>query len=230
MSGDHERAGFEALAASGADDQAARSLAAKLKAAPDAPALKSLAALWLHCAVAQGAPKRFDVEALRRYPQGSLAASFVAMLDAEGFDPEPLSREDLGIAKLPPPLDYLNARILQCHDLWHLVAGYRTTALHEVAISGFQLAQFGHHYSAMFLGMVLTRVAFEAPQGGPILLETILTAWSHGRKSPPLLPVKWESLWDKGLSDVRARLKIAPYVSPFPSDLFEQLNIPADVA
>ena len=92
MSGDHERAGFEALAASGADDQAARSLAAKLKAAPDAPALKSLAALWLHCAVAQGAPKRFDVEALRRYPKGSLAASFVAMLDAEGFDPEPLSR------------------------------------------------------------------------------------------------------------------------------------------
>jgi ubiquinone biosynthesis protein Coq4 len=324
MSGDHERAGFEALAASGADDQAARALATRLKAGLDAGALKSLAALWLHCAaaapertpgvydaaaegwlgravegpairptgatpepigpafwdglwrlvaeprqgleavnlttktaalaglvapalaervgraamaypqvptaVAQGVPKRFDLGALRRYPAGTLAADLLAMLEAEGFDPEPLRREDLGIARLPPPLDYLNARILQCHDLWHLVAGYRTTALHEVAISGFQLAQFGHHYSAMFLGMVLTRVAFEAPEGGPIMLETILTAWAHGRRSPPLLPVKWESLWDKPLGDVRARLKIAPYVSPFPADLLEQLNIPADAA
>jgi len=324
MDGDHERAGFEALAASGADDQAARALAGKLKAGLEARDLKALAALWLHCAacapertsgvydaasegwlgkpvegppiktagappepiqtpfwtslwelvgeprqgleavnlttktaalaglvspalpqrvgraamaypqvptaVAQGVPKRFDLAALRRYPAGSLAADFVGMLDAEGFDPEPLSREDLGLARLPPPLDYLNARILQCHDLWHLVAGYRTTALHEVAISAFQLAQFGHHYSAMFLGMVLTRVAFEQPQGGPILLETILTAWAHGRKSPPLLPVRWESLWDKPLADVRAALKIEPYASPFPADLFEQLKIPADAA
>src|SRR5262249_49850871 len=34
MSGDHERAGFEALAAAGADDDAARALTAKLKAGP----------------------------------------------------------------------------------------------------------------------------------------------------------------------------------------------------
>ena len=324
MGSDHERTGFEALAASGADDQAARALSAKLKAGLDGRDLKALAALWLHCAaaapertpgifdaaaegwlgkpvegpavhtagappepiprpfwdglwalireprqgleavnlttktaalsglvapgvpervgraamaypsvpaaVAQGVPKRFDVAALRRYPQGSLAAEFLDMLAVHGFEPEPLDREALGVEALPPPLDYLNARILQCHDLWHLVGGYQTTALHEVAISGFQLAQFGHHYSGMFLGMALTRVAFERPEGGPILLETILTAWVHGRKSPPLLPVKWESLWDKRLADVRARLKIEPYASPFPADLFEQLNIPADAA
>jgi ubiquinone biosynthesis protein Coq4 len=324
MSSDHERAGFEALAASGADDQAARALTAKLKSSLNGGDLKALAALWLHCAaaapertpgiydaaaegwlgkpvegpairtadaspepipaafwdglwelvreprqgleavnlttktaalsglvapgvaprvgrsamaypgvqaaVAQGVPKRFDVAALRRYPEGSLAADFLGMLAANGFDPEPLDRETLGVEKLPPPLDYLNVRILQCHDLWHLVAGYRTTALHEVAISGFQLAQFGHHYSGMFLAMALTRVAFERPEGGPILLETILSAWVHGRRSPPLLPVKWETLWDKPLADVRARLKIEPYPSPFPADLFEQLNIPADAA
>jgi len=324
MSGDHERAGFEALAATGAEDTAARSLAAKLKAKQDGGDVKALAALWLHCAaaapertpgvydaacegwfgepvegppiktagappepisgafwkglwalvreprhgleavnlttktaalaglvapglpervgraamafpqvpaaVAQGMPKRFDLDALARYPAGSLASDFLAMLTAEGFDPEPLDRAALGVEQLPPPLAYLNARILQCHDLWHMVAGYRTTALHEVAISGFQLAQFGHHYSAMFLGMVLTRVAFEMPEGAPILLQTILSAWAHGRRSPPLLPVKWESLWDKPLSEVRARLKIEPFVSPFPADLFEQLNIPADAA
>ncbi|MBS0332445.1 MAG: hypothetical protein JSS35_06730, partial [Proteobacteria bacterium] len=144
-----------------------------------------------------------------------------------GFDLEVLDRKALGLDGLPPPLDYLNARILQCHDLWHLVAGYRTTALHEVAISGFQLGQFGHHYSSMFLAMVLTRLAFERPEGGAILLPTILSGYVHGRHTPPLLPVRWEAVWAQPLAAVRAKLGVTPYDSPFPADLFEQLDVAA---
>ena len=40
-----------------------------------------------------------------------------------------------------------NRRILQLHDVWHLFAGFGFTAQGEVAISGFQLAQFGQNYS-----------------------------------------------------------------------------------
>ncbi len=178
-------------------------------------------------AVAQGYPKKFSLDALSRCPPDSLAGRLHALVVDNGFDLEVLDREALGLRALPPPHDYLNARILQCHDIWHIVAGYETTALHEVAISGFQLAQFGHHYSSMFLGMVLTRLAFERPEGGPILLDTILTAWAHGRRSPPLLPVKWEAIWDKPLDEVRAHVGITPYASPFPPDLFEQLSVAA---
>ena len=181
-------------------------------------------------AIAQGYPKKFSMDALARCAPDSLAGQLHALVVDNGFDLEVLDRDALGLKDLPPPLDYLNARILQCHDIWHIVAGYRTTALHEVAISAFQLAQFGHHYSAMFLGMVLTRIAFERPEGGPILLETILTAWAHGRRTPPLLPVKWDTVWDKPLDEVRAKLGVTPYVSPFPADLFEQLSTAADAA
>jgi ubiquinone biosynthesis protein Coq4 len=321
MSGDHDRAGFEALAQAGADDDAARALGARLKANLRPDDLKALAALWLHgaaaaperiphiydaaCegwlgeplgvapvktpsaapepippalwrglwdlldepragleavnvttktaalagmvsaglparvgrsalaypgvrdAAAQGYPRPFSLEVLARCPQGSLGHDFHALIVDNGFDLEVLDRKALGIDKLPPPLDYLNARILQCHDLWHIVAGYRTTALHEVAISGFQLAQFGHHYSSMFLGMVLARLAFERPEGGPILLQTILTAWAHGRRTPPLMPVNWPAVWNKPLDEVRAKLGVTAYASPFPADLFEQLNAAA---
>ena len=323
MSGDTERAGFEALTAGGAEDAAARSLAGKLKASPDPRYLKALAALWLHAAsaapersvglydaaaegwlgkpvagpaikltqpaaeaipaafwaslwelvgetgrpeagnltnrtaalsgevapaivarvaraamgypgvreaAARGIPQTFSLEALARCPADSLAGVLHRLVTEQGFELEPLDRGQLALDQLPPPLDYLNARILQCHDLWHIVAGYRTTALHEVAISAFQLAQFGHHYSAMFLGMALTRLAFEQPAGGPILLETILTAWAHGRATPSLLPVKWESVWDRPVDLVRSRLGVTPYASPFPADLFEQLSAPADAA
>lgn len=178
-------------------------------------------------AVAQGYPKHFTLDALSRCPPGSLGASFHALIVDNGFDLEPLDRVALGLDKLPPPLDYLNARILQCHDLWHLVAGYETTALHEVAISAFQLAQFGHHYSSMFLGMVLTRLAFERPEGGAIMLPTILGGWVHGRRTPPLLGVNWEAVWNKPLAEVRAQLGVTPYASPFPADLFEQLSAAA---
>jgi ubiquinone biosynthesis protein Coq4 len=178
-------------------------------------------------AVAQGYPRKFTLEALARCPADSLGGAFHALIVENGFDLEVLDREALGLEQLPPPLDYLNARILQCHDLWHLVAGYRTTALHEVAISAFQLAQFGHHYSAMFLGMVLTRVAFERPEGGPLMLQTILTAWAHGRRTPPLLGIDWPSLWDQPIEAVRGRLGVTPYASPFPADLFEQLQVAA---
>ena len=52
----HDRAGFEALTGAGAEDTAARALAQRLKANPQASDLKALAALWLHAAVA--APER----------------------------------------------------------------------------------------------------------------------------------------------------------------------------
>jgi ubiquinone biosynthesis protein Coq4 len=178
-------------------------------------------------AVAQGYPRPFTMEALARCPADSLGGAFHALIVDNGFDLEVLDRTALGLADLPPPLDYLNARILQCHDLWHIVGGYQTTALHEVAISAFQLAQFGHHYSAMFLGMVLTRIACERPEGGAIMLPVILSAWAHGRRTPPLLGVDWEAIWNRPLDQVRQTLGVTPYASPFPADLFEQLSVAA---
>ncbi len=187
----------------------------------------SLAYPGVPAAVAQGYPHKFSLEVLARCPAGSLGAQFHTLVVENGFDLEVLDRDALGLDKLPAPLDYLNARILQCHDLWHIVAGYETTALHEVAISAFQLGQFGHHYSSMFLGMVLSRIAFERPEGGAIMLPVILSAWAHARRTPPLLGVNWEALWDKPLSVVRSRLGVEPYVSPFPANLFEQLSVAA---
>jgi ubiquinone biosynthesis protein Coq4 len=178
-------------------------------------------------AVAQGIPRRFSLDELAQRPAGSLAREFHDLIVDNGFDLEVLDREALGLESLPPALACLNARILQCHDLWHIVGGYSQTALHEVAISAFQLAQFGHHYSSVFLGMVLARVAFERPEGGPLMLDTILSAWVHGRRTPPLVAVDWPSVWDRPLAEVRAKLGVSAYVSPYPADLFEQLSAAA---
>ena len=175
-------------------------------------------------AAAQGFPERFTLEDLSRAPSGSLGAAFHSLIVDNGFDLEVLDRDALGLADLPPPLDYLNARILQCHDLWHIVGGYRTTGLHEVAISGFQAGQFGHNYSAMFLGMVLTKLSISEAPVLPMMLDVILSAWTHGRESPSLLGLDWPSVWSKSVEDLRAEIGLVAYLSPYPADLFEQLR------
>lgn len=86
----------------------------------------------------------------------------------------------LGLSKLQPPLDFLNARNLQSHDLWHIAAGYETTVLHEFAIAAFQLAQFGHNYSGNLMAVMTGIAALGPATGFPILMDAVLTAWVHG--------------------------------------------------
>ena len=189
-----------------------------------------LAAMAMHYpgvagAAASGMPPRFSLDDLERCPKGSLGGQLHSLVVDDGFDLEVLDRDSLGLTELPPPLDYLNVRILQCHDIWHVVAGYQTTGLHEVGISGFQMAQFGHHYSSMFLGLVLTKVAFTQPfEGTGFLLDTILSAYRHGRETPPLLGVVWEEIWDRPVDEIRDELGVTPYESPYPAGLLEELR------
>ena len=175
-------------------------------------------------AVAQGWPERFQLSDLAACPKGSLGAEFHSLIVDNKFDLEVLDRDALGLRSLPPPLDYLNVRILQCHDLWHIVGGYHTTALHEVAISAFQLSQFGHNYSAQFLAVVVTKAALKRPESVGLLLEIIFSGWRHGRGTPQLLGVSWPDIWSEPTDTIRKRLGVSPYKSPVPPDLVEQLE------
>jgi ubiquinone biosynthesis protein Coq4 len=175
-------------------------------------------------AAAKGYPPKIQIEALAACPEGSLGHEFYRLIVDNGFDLEVLDREALELASMTPPLDYLNARILQCHDLWHIVGGYRTTALHEVAISGFQMAQFGHVYSSMFLTLVAVAGVVRPPEAYPIFMDTVFTAWAHGRRTPPMIGIPWENLWGESTEAIRAQFGVEVYLSPYPADLFEQLR------
>ncbi len=176
-------------------------------------------------AAADGIPPRFTLDELAVCPRDSLGGSMHAFVVDNGFDLEVLDRDSLGLQELPPPLDYCNVRILQCHDIWHLVAGHATSGLHEVSVSGFQMAQFGHQYSSMFLGMLLTKMAFtQPPEITTFTLDTILTGYRHGRESPPLLGVEWESLWALPIPEIRDRLGVVAYDSPYPAWILEEMQ------
>jgi len=169
-------------------------------------------------------PEYTDVEALSQCPAGSLGHALHRMIVENGYDPEVLDREAIALSELPHALHYLNARILQMHDVWHLVAGYETTSTNEIAISAFQLAQFGHNYSSMFLAAVMAISTFKEPRGFTVLMQIITEAWQHGRSTPWMMNIEWENEWNNSLETIRSTHRIPTYESIFPADLLESIE------
>ncbi len=167
-------------------------------------------------------PDMISLDELGAQPEKSLASNLYKMLVENGFDAEVLDRETIGLQNLTPALRYLNTRILQMHDVWHLVGGYQTTSLHEIAISAFQLAQFGHNYSAMFLATICSISHLRQPLGFPILLQTIKEAWLHGREQPSFMDIEWEQEWQHSIDEVREKYGAKPFQGSFPADLLEK--------
>ena len=172
-------------------------------------------------ALVRPVPGRTDLERLSACGENSLGKTLYRMVVDQGYDLEVIDREAVRLDALPRSLRYLNTRILQMHDVWHLVAGYETTASHEIAISAFQLAQFGHNYSAMFLASVTTITHVMQPAGFPVLVQLIAEAWQHGRRSPSLMDIEWEEEWNDSIATIRARHGIPVYRSALPADFLE---------
>lgn len=173
-------------------------------------------------AASRGMPELISLSTLAACPQGSLGREFHDLIVDNKFDLEVLDRTEISVQELPQPLAYLNTRMLQAHDLWHITAGYETTSLHEIAISAFQMAQFGHNYSAQFLSITAVISALSPPGGYPILMDTITSAWVHGRETPSMILIPWEEIWHQPVETIRRNYGIRPYKRQYPADLIEK--------
>jgi ubiquinone biosynthesis protein Coq4 len=158
--------------------------------------------------------RRLTMEHLRGRQPESLGETLRRLIVDNGYDLDVL--DPATVAGYHPELDDSNRYILQAHEIWHLVAGYSTSPGHEVAISGFQLAQFGHPYSRDFLAVALALTTFTAPVTACFFLQLALEGWRHGRQSPPLTLVDWHGSLDDSLATIRAREGIAVYQSLLP--------------
>jgi ubiquinone biosynthesis protein Coq4 len=172
-------------------------------------------------ALTHAVPGRTDVEVLATCPEGSLGYTLYRMIVDNGYDLEVLDREAIQLGELPQALQYLNVRILQMHDVWHLVAGYTTSGSHEIAISAFQLAQFGHNYSAMFLAVGAMMSHANQSRAFPILMQLMMEAWEHGRRTPAMMDIEWEREWRTPIPELRQKYSIEKYRSVLPDDLLE---------
>lgn len=154
---------------------------------------------------------RMTMQRLDGFVAGSLGQDLRRLIVDNGYDIEVLDPEL--VMGYHPELDGPNRYILQTHEVWHLVAGYSTSPGHEVAISGFQLAQFGHPYSRDFLAAIVALTTFTAPAAACFVIQLALEGWRHGRQTRPLTLVDWDERFDEPIDAIRASEGIETYRS-----------------
>ncbi|MBN8845467.1 MAG: hypothetical protein J0H88_19690 [Sphingomonadales bacterium] len=153
---------------------------------------------------------RLTTADLERHSTDSLAHDLLSMLTANGYDIEVIDADTVVLPGDYPAQNRTNRRILQLHDIWHLVGGYGFTPAGEVAISGFQMAQFGQNYSTRFLATVATKAAFDMPALMDMLLSVTFDGWRHGRATKELIAVPWHQRIADPIDRVRTDLGIRP--------------------
>jgi ubiquinone biosynthesis protein Coq4 len=159
---------------------------------------------------------RMTTDDLRNWPKDSLGSNLLDMLTSKGYDLEVINPDDVMLPPVFAAQNRTNRRILQLHDVWHLFGGFGFTAQGEVAISGFQLAQFGQNYSTRFLAATTTMMCLRPVVDIDQYIALISEGWRHGRRAPPLMSVEWHKMLGRSIAELRAEMQVAPFKSRTP--------------
>lgn len=145
--------------------------------------------------------RHIDLDQLRALPAGTLGREYAGMLDSQ------MDVNFVGVPPgLPPMIGFLCQRMRQTHDIWHVLTGYQTDAAGEIELHGFYWGQTGLRSSALIAVVAGMMQSMRGRQ--PALPVRILRAYWRGRRAAPLLPRRWELIWDRPLAELKAELRL----------------------
>jgi ubiquinone biosynthesis protein COQ4 len=150
-------------------------------------------------------PPTHDLDKLLTYPQNSLGYIYAAAVKKAGFDPN--LHADMTAES---DAQYVELRLSQTHDIWHIVTGFDTSMIGEIGLQAFHLPQFPYPLATMLVANSLMSSTLLAPEELPQLLDAIAQGWQLGKTAKPLFAQKWEEAWDKPLAQWQAELNIRP--------------------
>ena len=106
--------------------------------------------------------------------------------------------------------EYVELRLSQTHDLWHIITGFDTSVIGEIGLQAFHLPQFPYPLATMLVANSLISTTLKEPELLPHLLEAIAQGFQMGKAAKPLFAQKWEDGWEKPLSQWQAELNLTP--------------------
>ncbi|MBD2463679.1 ubiquinone biosynthesis protein [Oscillatoria sp. FACHB-1407] len=150
-------------------------------------------------------PPVHDLDRLLTYPSDSLGYIYAAYLKKTGFDPN----LHAGMTT-ESDAKYVELRLSQTHDLWHIITGFDTSEIGEIGLQAFHLPQFPYPLGTMLIANSLISATLMAPETLPQLLGAIAQGLQMGKTAKPLFAQKWEEGWEKPLAQWQAELNIQP--------------------
>lgn len=110
--------------------------------------------------------------------------------------------------RLPEEISYMIVRGFQIHDFLHVLTGFSSKPLGELAQAAFHFAQMRFPYHAMRIAVTTGHMAFVNPAASAKAMDAIVDGWMVGRSSANAHFTRWEEELDTPLADIRARLSI----------------------
>jgi ubiquinone biosynthesis protein COQ4 len=162
-----------------------------------------------------------DRVALAKMPAGSLGRAYFEWTAKRDFDADGIAD---AISKQVPrelggPYVTMAARVVDMHDLWHVLNGWDSDILGELHLLGYSYAQLDA-YAWLFLGRLAA--LFLASGGRADSAEYLQNAIARGRKASLLAGVDWEAMLPLPVDEVRRRLDVG---TPQPYEKLDQAAI-----
>ena len=110
--------------------------------------------------------------------------------------------------RLPKDMSFMMVRGFQIHDFLHVLTGYDSSPLGELALASFYLAQLRFPYHAMRLAVTLGHTAFIKPSATVSAMDAIVDGWSYGRAAKNLNFERWEAHIHTPVEELRARMNL----------------------
>jgi ubiquinone biosynthesis protein COQ4 len=110
-------------------------------------------------------PPAHDLDSLVTLPCDSLGYIYATQMKKTGFDPN----LHAGMAARSDA-EYVELRLSQTHDLWHIVTGFDTSLIGEIGLQAFHLSQFPYPLATMLLANSLISTTLREPEMLPTLV------------------------------------------------------------
>jgi ubiquinone biosynthesis protein COQ4 len=142
------------------------------------------------------------LQQLYQLPQNTLGYIYADSMLKNGLAP-------LQASSVNNDREYLIAHITETHDLWHIVTGCNTNILGEIQLEAFYVAQLyaSRFWLALLAKNLLKAVVYDV-EASDRYMDAITQGWVMAKQAKPLFGIRWNTLWEKPLEDVRTSLNI----------------------
>jgi ubiquinone biosynthesis protein Coq4 len=148
-------------------------------------------------------PEEFTLAELQELPEGTLGRAYSDHMIKNGLDPNFISE-----LETRDVLSYVWCRATHVHDIGHLMTGYNTTYLGELALKAFDIGQHGSPFSTAMLGAGMFSVMAYYPVAARPMMDAIVAGYERGKQFPLLMGIKWDLEWETPMDEVRSKYGI----------------------